>query len=249
MHPEAIAELIISGCDNAERDVRAALAAAPGIVRAGLDAIRIYGLPLPGWAKDAAFDLIMEAVNRAADVMLEAIDMLRLLAKSVGRPSLLREAATQIATAVTAAGATLGSAMTMDVLGAADDDAWDSPASDSYQAAFSEQVRDVDRVEENGRALENVLNDVAASLDSFFAELNWAYLGLVIAVVGLVAAIATAPTGIGPIIGLIASVIGVLISIGSVIMAFTNSSSRNAGIADRLASSPALDWTRSAFAS
>lgn len=250
MNPEAIAAMILQGCDTADRTIDAAMATAPGLVRAALDHVRVFGLPLPGPAKDLAYDLIMGAARRAAEILREAIDIIRILARSVGRPTLLRTAATQIQTDVVDAAETLGSSMSLNDLEATDSDAWDSPAAESYESAFSDQARNVDGISEVGRSLVRLLNDMAASIESFYGELQWAYFGLLISVGGLVVAIVTAaPTlGVGTIIGLIASVAGVIVSVASVVMAFTNSSSRNAGLAEELSSAPAIEWKTSAFA-
>ncbi|KAA9135512.1 hypothetical protein [Microbacterium caowuchunii] len=253
MHPEAIAELILTGCDKTEQLVRATVAGAPAVIDAALDAVRVgwpVSVPLPGFAKDGIRKLLMAAVDEAAERIYEAIEMFRLLARSVGRPSLLRATAEILRTAVEQGGTSLGDAMQPSALAARDDEAWDSPAADSYDTAFSEQVRCVDRIPENGRALATTLDSMADSLESFFAELQYAYLGLVVGVAGLGIAIATAaPTlGVGAIIGIVVTVVGILISLGSVVMAFTNSSSRNAGLARTLSASPDLEWTTSAFA-
>lgn len=253
MHPEAIAAFIIQGCNEATQQVNAGVAAAPGIIRSALDNVRVgwpVSVPLPGWVKDQVVDLIMMAVREAARVILEAIAAFRTLAESAGRPSLLRAAAATLNANVGPVGETVSTAMVPTALLGLDDDSWDSPASTSYNTAFTEQVRAVDEVSTTSRDLASVLDDMADSLDTFFFDLQWAWIGFALTAGGLVVAVATAaPTlGVGAIVGIVLAVIGTIQAIASIVLAFTNTAGRSAGLVDDLAASPAIAWPSSAFA-
>lgn len=251
---EDIAAQIVRGCDAAERELNRAVAAAPAVVDSALSHVRVgwpISVPLPGPARDLIRWAILEAVGEAAKVMREAIAMFRLLAKSVGRPTVLRAQAAALAASVKAVLAQIAIDMTPAALTALSSDSWTSKAADSYQNAYAEQSNAADDVPPSAQTLIDTLEDMAASIESFFSELLWAWVGFAVSVAGLAVAIATAgPTlGVGAIIGLVVAVIGVIVSLVSIIMAFTNSASRNSGVVDGLSTSSALVWPTSVFAS
>lgn len=250
---EEIAAAIIAACDRTEEYVRATVAAAPAVIDAALDAVRVgwpVSVPLPGPVKDAMRGLIMQAVREVAQLIYDGLENFRLLARSVGRPSVLRAAATVLDTQVIAPALALDGAMTSSALGALSRDSWDSRAADSYTTAFNEQSRAVGAVDEPARALRNSLEDLAESIERFFSDLQLAYVSFTVTVAGLALAIATAvPTwGIGSIISLAVAVVSAILGIVALISAFTGTASRNEDMASRLADSDALHWPRSAFA-
>lgn len=248
---ETIAAYILQQCDVIERQVRAMVAGAPSAIDFALSQIRVgwpIPAPLPGFVKDAIRKLVMEAVIEAADLIYEALDMFRMLAKAVGKPSALRAAAATLETGVIARAATLDESMVDSVLQGLTRDAWESAAADSYQSAFNEQSRAVGEVDEPARMLKHVLEDLADSIEQFFTDLQNAFIGFAITVAGLIVTVATGVTGVGAVVGVIITLGGLAWSIYSFVQVFQGSTSRSSDMATRLTGTPALEWPQSAFA-
>lgn len=250
---EQIATAIIQGCDTVERGVRATVATAPIVIDFALDQVRVgwpVTAPLPEFVKDGIRSIIMAAVNEAAQTIYDALDFFRLLARSAGRPSVLRAAASTLETDVISPSVAMENSMVDAALAGLSRDYWDSAATDSYQLAFNEQSRAVGTIDELGRALKHALEDLANSIEEFFSELQNAYISFAITVAGLAVAIATAgPTlGIGAIVSLVVSIVSLLLGVYTLVTAFTDSADRNTDMASRLQDADALQWPHSAFA-
>ncbi len=250
---EQVADLIRVGCDQIEKQVRSNVAAAPGLVDRALDAVRVgwpVSVPLPEPVKALLRKLILEAVRECAETIYDALDQFRLLARSVGRPSSLRAAASRLDTDVLARATALDADMVAANLDAHSRDRWDSLATDQYQTALAEQKAAVGSIDDVARGLRDALNSLATDIEEFFDELEIAYISFALCVAGLVLAILTAVEtfGIGAVIGLIVAVLSLIVGIYSLISAFTGASAHNAENAERLSDTPALAWPTSAFA-
>lgn len=250
---EQVADFIVTGCDGLEKMVRANVAAAPALIDRALDAVRVgwpVGLPLPEPAKALLQRLIMEAVRECAEVIYDALDLFRALARSVGRPSLLRSAAGRLDTDVIARAASLDADLIPASLKADDRSGWDSVASDSYDTAITEQKTAVGSIDDVARGLRDALNALANDIEEFFDELKIAFISYLLCVAGLVLAILTAveTVGVGAVIGLVVAVISIIVGIYSLVSAFTGASAHNSANAERLKTTPALSWPKSAFA-
>lgn len=250
MNPEIIADIIIQGCNDSERVIRAALAGAPRTV-----AFIINHHPLlllaPASVKSAIIRLIVDAIEDAARTLLEAIALFRRLAQSMGRPTDLRAAAQSLETDVASATAKLTGAMVPTALHGLEPDNWTSSATSTYSSGLTEQTRSADGIASIVRQLCRTLEDMATSIETFYSDLAWAFIGVGMAVAGLVIGIVTGPEtlGIGAIVGLVIAIIGVVQAVISVVMTATAAGDRNASSADALASNPAIEWKTSAFAS
>ncbi|WP_198303450.1 hypothetical protein [Cellulomonas sp. PSBB021] len=250
---EQIASAILAGCDLAEQQVRTCVANAPAVIDAALDSVRVgwpVRVPLPEPAKRAIRALIMEAVRECAQVIYDAIDAFRLLARSVGRPTALRAAATRLEQDVMNRATTLDNAMVAANLMADDRTNWDSVGADNYHTAISEQRVAVSSVDDVARGLRDALNSLATDIEEFFSTLQAAYISFAVSAAGLAVAIATAgPTlGVGAIVGLVVAVLGVVTGVWGLVSAFTGASDHNAENAERLNAGAALSWPTSAFA-
>ncbi|MFN3865799.1 MAG: hypothetical protein ACK4MD_03695 [Demequina sp.] len=253
MNVETIAITIERGCDAAEREITRVVAAAPGIIDAALDSVRVgwpIAVPLPGPAKDGIRWALMQAVDEAARVMLEAIALFRDLARSVGRPTKLRAASATLIASVKDQASTLEGAMTATALVATSSSSWESDATDSYNEAYRQHSLAVGDIGAVAQQMSDSLTSLAGSIEQFFSDLQFAYASFAVSVASFAVAIATAaPTlGVGTIIGLVLGVISLITGIVSLINVFTGSSSRNTATAERLASSDAVAWPTVAFA-
>lgn len=251
---EEIADAIKSGCDSVESHVRSAVAAAPGRIDDLLDLVRVgwpVSVPLPEEVKRLIRALILEAVRECADLIYDALDEFRLLARSVGRPSLLRQAARRLDEDVITPSVALDKDMVTSELKAQSRGSWDSLATDAYTTAFTEQKSAVGSVDEVARGLRIALEDLAGDIEEFFDELQFAYVSFAISAAGLALAIVTAveTLGVGAVIGLAVAIAGAVVGIGGLIVAFTGAADHNADTAERLTEMPALSWPQSVFAS
>jgi len=250
---EQIANMIILGCNVVEQQVRTAVAGAPAVVDAALEWVRVgwpVRVPLPDPAKRAIRALIMEAVHECAKVIYDALEVFRTLARGVGSPTALRAAATRLEQDVMTRASTLDNALTGASLQADDRASWDSVGADNYHTAITEQKTAVGSIDDVARGLRDALNSLSSDIEEFFSTLQAAYISFAVSVAGLAVAIATAgPTlGVGAIIGLVVSVLGVITGVWGLVSAFTGASDHNAENAERLTSSAALSWPKSAFA-
>lgn len=250
---EQIADTIRVGCDRIEQQVQRNVAAAPGLVDRALDAARVgwpVAVPLPDPVKQLLRRLILDAVRECAETIYDALDQFRLLARSVGRPTSLRAAATRLEQDVMARASALDGAMVSANLQADKRTAWDSLATDHYETAITEQKSAVGSVDDVARGLRDTLNALASDIEEFFDELQIAYISFVVCVAGLVLAILTAVEtfGVGAVIGLVVAVVSLVVGIYSLVGAFTGASAHNAENAERLRSTPALSWPSSVFA-
>jgi hypothetical protein len=248
MNPEDITALILMGCDGSETLVRTAQANAPRIVRGVIDH-HFLTFMLPDPVKDHIVGIIIREVNNAAKIMLDCINQFRILARSFGQPSVLRAAAATLDTDVAVAAKNLSSNMQPSALLGTSQDHWKSEATVPYNTAITEQSRAADRIGDIVGELRDTLENMATSIETFYADLNWAWLGAVVAFAGLGVALYAGWTGIGAIIGGVLAIIGALQALISIVMVFTAAGDRNATNAEQLASTTAIDWTKSVFAS
>ncbi|MGV8885785.1 MAG: hypothetical protein ACOH1T_09405 [Microbacteriaceae bacterium] len=242
-----IAQTILKGCDQAEGFIKKTLAEAPAVLRQIVDSTLVTRF-LPGDVKQKIVDGVMWAARKAAELLIEAIEIFRMLARAAGNPAPLRVGADTLTSSVASAADTLEGSMTRSALAGLDPAVWTSTATTSYGTGLDEQSESVGDIGEVGRDLARLLRDMASSIESFYTDAEIAYIGLGISVLGLAITIATGVTGIGAILGLIATIGGLIMSLVGFILAFTNTSDRNSNLADEISMSPKVKWTESAFA-
>jgi hypothetical protein len=249
VNPEVISNLVLSACDQSEKVIRAATNGAPTVIAAMVNYHPLTIL-LPSSVKSQIITLIVREIEKAADLLLEAIATFRTLARSFGRPTELRNAADTLSTSVASGATTLSSDMVPGVLLGLDQEHWKSSATTPYSTGLTEQARSVDRIAEVVGHLESTLRDMADSIETFYADLNWAWIGAALAIAGFAVGIATAgPTlGVGAVVGIVLGAIGVIQALISLVMTATAAGDRNAANAEGVASAAATPWTTSVFA-
>lgn len=249
MNPEQISNLIIAACDQSEKVVRAAAQGAPVVITAMVNYHPLTIL-LPADIKTQIITLIVREIEKAANLLLDAIATFRQLARSFGRPTELRNAADALGTSVMSDAKTLSSDMVPKALLGLDQENWKSGATVPYASGLTEQVRSVDRIAEVVGHLESTLRDMADSIETFYADLNWAWIGAALAVAGFVVGVATAgPTlGAGAIAGIVLGAIGVIQALVSIVMTATAAGDRNAANAEGVSAAAATPWATSVFA-